>query len=67
MARKQHKQENEIMTTDEAAAYLKMSTRTVRLLLGAKKLPGVKVGNTWRLSKAALDAFVGDGRAANIL
>jgi excisionase family DNA binding protein len=49
------------MTTDEAAAYLKMSTRTVRLLLGAKKLPGVKVGNTWRLSKAALDAFIASG------
>jgi excisionase family DNA binding protein len=38
-----------------------MSTRTVRLLLGAKKLPGVKVGNTWRLSKAALDAFIASG------
>jgi len=61
MARKQHKQENEVMTTDEAAAYLKMSTRTVRLLLGAKKLPGAKVGNTWRLSKAALDAFIANG------
>ena len=55
------KQENEIMTTDEAAVYLKMSPRTVRLLLGAKKLPGAKVGNTWRLSKAALDAFITNG------
>jgi excisionase family DNA binding protein len=55
------KQENEIMTTDEAARYLKMSTRTVRLLLGAKKLPGAKVGNTWRLSKADLDAFIRNG------
>ena len=61
MARKQKNEINEIMTTDEAAVYLKMSPRTVRLLLGDKKLPGAKVGNTWRLSKADLDAFIRNG------
>ena len=54
--------ERELLTCEEAAAYLRVHPRTVGRLLKEGKLPGVKVGRQWRLRKADLDAHL-SGRA----
>ncbi len=37
-----------ILTLKELATYLKLKESTVRLLASRKKLPGFKIGNSWR-------------------
>ena len=56
--------DRELLTCEEAAAYLRVHPRTVGRLLKEGKLPGVKVGRQWRLRKADLDAHLGGGGAA---
>jgi excisionase family DNA binding protein len=50
----------ELLTIDEVAAVLRLSPFTVRDLLRAKKLPGLKVGGgrQWRVRKADLEAYL---------
>ena len=50
--------EHDLMTCEEAAAYLRLHTRTVGRLLAQGKLPGVKVGRQWRLRRTDLDAYL---------
>ena len=47
------------MTVEETARALRVSFRTVQDMLAAGKLPGRLVGNKWRVSPKALDAFLG--------
>ena len=58
--------EDEILTLDEVAAYLKAGKRTVYRLAAAKKIPAFKVGGTWRFSRAEISQWIqqqsGDGR-----
>ena len=56
--------DHELLTCEEAAAYLRLHPRTVGRLLKAGHLPGVKVGRQWRLRKADLDAYLGGQRPA---
>ncbi len=37
-----------ILTVKELATYLKLKASTIRLLASRKKLPGFKIGNSWR-------------------
>jgi len=64
----------DVLTIDEAAAYLRANERTVRVMLREKRLPGAKIGRAWRIRRADLDrvlsgelelapAKVGDGEA----
>lgn len=46
---------SEILTTKEAAEYLKMSPDTVKRLARQGRLPGIKLGHTWRFRKADLE------------
>ena len=47
-------------TTDEVAAFLRISERTVKDLAEQDKLPGgVKVGRQWRFDRAKLEAHLG--------
>jgi excisionase family DNA binding protein len=48
----------EIMTPHEAAEYLNLSVRTIYRLVKNGKLPGHKVGRSWRFSKDALDKWL---------
>lgn len=41
-------EEHEVLTADEAAALLRVSTKTVLALARAGTLPGEKVGRAWR-------------------
>lgn len=47
-----------ILTPEQAADHLQVSRRTVYTLLRQGKLPGKKIGGSWRLSTAALEEFL---------
>ncbi|MGA1869370.1 MAG: helix-turn-helix domain-containing protein [bacterium] len=49
---------DEILTTDEAAKYLKVSTQTVLKLFKQGELPGQKVGRHHRFLRDDLRAFI---------
>ena len=47
-------------TTEEVAAFLRISERTVKDLADQGKLPGgMKVGRQWRFDRAKLEAHLG--------
>jgi excisionase family DNA binding protein len=47
-------QDDEALTPAEAAAFLKLSQNTVYVLLAERKLPGRKVGGSWRILRSKL-------------
>jgi excisionase family DNA binding protein len=51
----------EVMTPAEVAAWLRVDLNTVETLIEDGKLPAVKVGGEWRVSRADLLAFVDAG------
>lgn len=55
-------EEHEVLTTDEAAALLRVSTKTVLVLARNGTLPGEKVGRAWRFLRSDVLAHV---RGAN--
>jgi excisionase family DNA binding protein len=50
------------LTTDEAAAQLRLSNKTVRRMLIDGRLPGTRVGTRWRISAQVLSEML-DGKA----
>jgi excisionase family DNA binding protein len=50
--------QEEILTTEQAAKYLKVSERTIRMMLTQGRLPGAKIGRAWRVRRADLDAVL---------
>ncbi|MBA4421672.1 MAG: DNA-binding protein [Syntrophus sp. (in: bacteria)] len=48
----------EIMTVKEVANFLRLKEATVCRLASEGKLPGVKVGKSWRFDRAALERLV---------
>lgn len=42
---------DQILTLKEVAAYLKLAEKTAYKLAAADKLPGFKVGGSWRFKK----------------
>lgn len=51
--------EERLLTVPEAAGYLRVSVATVYRLLRRGAMPGVKVGKSWRIPQATLDAYLG--------
>lgn len=51
-------EEHEVLTTDEAAALLRVSTKTVLALAREGTLPGEKVGRAWRFLRSDVLALV---------
>lgn len=49
------------MTLEETAEALRVNPRTIQDLLSAGKFPGRKVGNGWRISPAAVEAWLASG------
>lgn len=43
--------ENDILTVEEAAEFLKTSTKTIYKLINDKKLKATRVGRSWRITK----------------
>jgi excisionase family DNA binding protein len=48
----------QIMTLKELAAYLKLTEKTAYRLAAEKKLPGFKVGGSWRFKSSDLEAWI---------
>lgn len=51
-------EDHEVLTTAEAAALLRVSTKTVLSLANAGSLPGEKVGRAWRFLRSDVLSFV---------
>ena len=49
---------DEILTANEAADYLKINVRTIYRLIREGKIPGRKVGGSWRFRKDILDDWL---------
>ena len=52
---------DEILTCEEASAFLKVSNKTVLKLAREGEIPGQKVGRAWRFCRAELLAYVARG------
>ncbi len=51
-------QEDEVLTAEEAASLLRVSTKTVLTLARDGVLPGEKVGRAWRFVRADLMEYL---------
>lgn len=51
---KHHDPEPELLSPEQAAAFLGCSSDLVVRMLGRKQLPGIKVGRAWRIPREAL-------------
>jgi len=49
---------DDILTIKEVAAYLKLTEKTAYRLAAEGKLPGFKVGGSWRFRKADIQAWI---------
>lgn len=49
---------NELLTTEEIAAILKVDRQTVLLYLKQDKMPYIKIGNHYRVYRRDLDDFL---------
>ena len=47
-----------IMTIKEVAEYLKLNEKTAYRLVSQRKIPGFKVGGTWRFHRIELEQWV---------
>jgi excisionase family DNA binding protein len=50
--------DDEIMTIEEVAKYLKMTPQTVYKWAQEDQIPGTKLGKEWRFRKAILDEWI---------
>ena len=50
-------QEN-LLTTDQVAQYLRVDKFTIYRLVGRKKIPAFRVGNQWRFKKSLIDEWL---------
>jgi excisionase family DNA binding protein len=53
--------EDDVLTSSEAAAFLKVSTRAVLEEAKRGRLPGRRVGKGWRFSRKVLEAWLASG------
>jgi excisionase family DNA binding protein len=49
---------DQILTLKEVAAYLKLAEKTAYRLASEGKLPGFKVGGSWRFKKEDLELWI---------
>lgn len=49
---------DQILTLKEVAAYLKLAEKTAYRLASEGKLPGFKVGGSWRFKRVDLEAWI---------
>lgn len=49
---------DEILTLREVADYLKLTEKTAYRLAAEGKLPGFKVGGSWRFKRTDLEAWI---------
>ncbi len=49
---------DEILTLKEVAEYLKLAEKTAYRLTAEGKLPGFKVGGSWRFKQSEIEAWI---------
>ncbi|MBN1850303.1 MAG: helix-turn-helix domain-containing protein [Deltaproteobacteria bacterium] len=54
--------DKDILTINEAAAFLKVGKRTIYKLVQEGKIPAKKVLNKWRFEKERLIKWIADGK-----
>ncbi len=54
-----------LMTIDEVAKYLRMKKVTIYKHAQAGKIPGFKVGSSWRFKKSTIDKWITDKEKSN--
>lgn len=54
-----------ILTLKEVAAYLKLAEKTAYKLAAAGKLPGFKVGGSWRFKREDIDRWIEEQKFKN--
>ena len=59
------KMTDEIMTLKEVADYLKLAEKTAYRLAAEGKLPGFKVGGSWRFKREDVLKWIEDKKASN--
>lgn len=57
--------ETEILTLDEAAAYLRVHPRTLRTRASEGEVPAAKIGRVWRFHRDQLERWLLEGGARN--
>jgi len=57
--------EKEILTIEEAAAYLQMVKKSLYKLAKEEKIPCKKILNKWRFEKDGLKTWVREGKMEN--
>ncbi len=50
--------DNEVMTAKEVAAYLKIKEKTAYRLAAERKIPGFKVGGSWRFRRGDIESWI---------
>lgn len=50
--------ETDIMTIKEVADYLKLKEKTAYKLVAEGKIPGFKVGGSWRFKKSEIEKWI---------
>ncbi len=56
---------NEILTLKEVAGYLKLAEKTAYRLAAEGKLPGFKVGGSWRFKRTDIENWIEDKKKEN--
>lgn len=54
---------DQILTLKEVAAYLKLAEKTAYRLASEGKLPGFKVGGSWRFKREDLEAWIEESKS----
>lgn len=54
---------DQILTLKEVAEYLKLTEKTAYRLAAERKLPGFKVGGSWRFKMSDLEAWIEEQKA----
>lgn len=49
--------DNDIMTLEEVAKYLRLKPQTIYTWAQTKKIPAAKLGKEWRFKKSIIDAW----------
>lgn len=55
--------DRDVLTLDEAAAYLRVHPRTLRTKASAGTIPGAKIGKVWRFHRGQLETWLMEGGA----
>ncbi len=50
--------QEDLLTTEQVARYLRVDKFTIYRLVAQKKLPAFRVGNQWRFKRTVVDAWL---------